>query len=162
MAGARNDPAGRRGGGSVRIVDADIPVEPITMSLIQILDFMPPVAPSFNYLDAEFYINGDHATFEQLEVASPTLRLAGQGGMSVDSLMLDLRFRTRGSLFLISDVLSVLSDQIYEIAVSGPLNDPQARLIGLPALNPYGPAIDPAIEGEPASGGEHVATEPTD
>lgn len=161
MAGARGEPEGRRGGGSVRIVDADIPVEPITMSLLQLMDFMPPIAPSFSFLDADFYIKGDHATFEQLEIASPTLRLAGTGGMNVDTLALDLRFRVRGSMILVSDLLSILSDQIYEIAVSGPLNDPQARLIGLPALNPHESSDRPAGESRSPQLTEQVVTEPT-
>jgi hypothetical protein len=162
MAGTRGEPEGRRGGGSVRIVDANIPVEPITMSLLQLMDFMPPIAPSFGYLDADFYIKGDHATFEQLEIASPTLRLAGQGGMNVDTLALDLRFRVRGSVLLVSDLLSILSDQIYEIAVSGPLNDPQARLVGLPAFNPHESSDRPTVEGRSPDITGQMTTEPTE
>jgi hypothetical protein len=125
------------------------------MGLLQILELMPPVSPSFDYADATFYLTGERLKFEHLQVASPTLRLNGEGEMNFDTLELATRFHSRGSLFLVSDLVTILSDQIFEIEVTGPLASPQARIIGLPA---FSPPLDPARSGPDSA--KRVVSEP--
>ncbi len=54
--------------------------------------------------------------------------------MSYPGMELDVRFRTRGTGPVIRDLIAGLSDQLFVVEVTGPLGDPQARLIPLPGV----------------------------
>ena len=55
--------------------------------------------------------------------------------MGFRNLELDLRFRTRGTLDLIQEIVGGISDRLVAIAVTGPLSDPQAKIVPLPPIS---------------------------
>jgi hypothetical protein len=54
-----------------------------------------------------------------------------------------MRFRSRSGVLLLRDLVGGVGDQLAGIKVTGPIWDPKASLIPLPALA----ADDPALEG---------------
>ncbi len=135
LAGSRDEPLSRRGRGAARIIHAQIANMPVALRLLQLLELMPPISGSLDFADAAFYITGDRVVFSRLSLECPTLRLLGEGEMDFNSLELDLRFRTRGTLGLVQDIVGGISDRLVAIAVTGPLSDPEAKIVPLPAIS---------------------------
>jgi hypothetical protein len=135
LAGHRGREGSRHGRGGVRVVNGRLAQQDLMLRLLQLFHFMPPVAGDLDYADAAFYIDGDHAIFDRLSLENPTIALTGDGRIHLDTLQLDIRFRTRGRMAILSDLVSGVSDRLYGIEVTGPLNAPTARLIALPELS---------------------------
>ncbi len=56
-------------------------------------------------------------------------------GLIQTSLKLDTRFRSRGGIVLIRDLIGGIGDQLYVIEVTGTLDDPKPRIVPLPATS---------------------------
>ena len=108
---------------------------PLTLRVLQLVELMPPFSGSLDFADLEFYVQRDRIVFERLFLECPTLELVGEGSMSYPGMELDVRFRTRGTVPVIRDLSAGLSDQLFVVEVTGPLGDPQARLIPLPGVS---------------------------
>ena len=96
---------------------------------------MPPISGSLDFADVAFYITGDRVVFDRLSLECPTLQLLGEGEMDFNSLELDLRFKTRGTLGLVRDVVAQISDRLLAIVVTGTLSDPKVTIVPLPAVS---------------------------
>ena len=152
LAGYRGREGSRHGRGGVRVVNGRLAQQDLMLRLLQLFHFMPPVAGDLDYADAAFYIDGDHAIFDRLSLENPTIALTGDGRIHLDTLQLDIRLRTRGRMAILSDLVSGVSDRLYGIEVTGPLNAPTARLIALPELSAR-PTDAAMSHVEPAAGG---------
>jgi hypothetical protein len=135
LEGYRGAPEHRRGRGTVRVVDGTLASNPVTLPLMQISQLMLPLDASLSYGEATFYILGDRAFVEEFLLESDRLLLSGEGTVGLDDLALDLRLRSRGRVVGLSDVVGAVSDQLYGIVVTGPLADPDASIVPLPALS---------------------------
>ncbi len=135
MAGLRGRPETRRGRGAVRVAWGKMVAMPVTLRLLQLFELMPPLSGDLDFADVALYIDGNRLVFEKLRLECPTLQLVGDGDMSVPGLELNLRFRTRGTLPLVGDLIGGISDQLFVVEVTGPLRDPKARLVPLPGMS---------------------------
>ena len=135
LAGDRNKPLSRRGRGAARVIDGQIANLPLALRLLQLLELMPPISGSLDFADVAFYITGDRVVFDRLSLECPTLQLLGEGEMDFNSLELDLRFKTRGTLGLVRDVVAQISDRLLAIVVTGTLSDPKVTIVPLPAVS---------------------------
>ena len=135
LAGNRNEPLSRRGRGAARIIHGQIANMPVALRLLQLLEFMPPISGSLDFADAAFYVTGDRVIFDRLSLECATLQLLGEGEMNFNSLELDVRFRTRGTLGLVQDLVGGISDRLVAIAVTGTPGDPKAKIVPLPAIS---------------------------
>ncbi len=133
--GLRDQPETRRGRGAVRVVYGRMADMPIALRVLQLLELMPPVSGTLDFADVAFYINGDRLVFERLFMECPTLQVLGDGEMRIPGFELDLRLRTRGTLPVIRDIVAAVSDALFEVAVTGPITDPKAKLIALPGMS---------------------------
>ena len=55
--------------------------------------------------------------------------------MDFNTFELDTRFRSRGGVLLVRDLIGGIGDQLYVIKVTGPLGDPKTSVVPLPALS---------------------------
>ncbi|MHC4414470.1 MAG: hypothetical protein ACYS0G_04220 [Planctomycetota bacterium] len=138
VSGRRGTPESRRGRGALRVAWGRMASMPLTLRLLQLFELMPPFSGNLDFADVDFYVNGDRVVFEKLFLECPTLQLLGEGEMSYPGLELDVRFRTRGTVPLVKDLIGGLSDQLFIVEVTGPLADPKARLVPLPGVSQAG------------------------
>ncbi len=138
ISGLRDDPQSRRGRGLVRILHGTVAEVPLALQVMQVVQLTMPFTGGLDYADADMYLSGDRMIFEQLLFENTLgdlapLQLFGEGEINIDTLELDVRFRCRSGLVVIRDIIGGIGDQLYEIHVTGPLGNPQAR-VALPSM----------------------------
>jgi hypothetical protein len=116
------------------VPDGRIASMPVMLRILQAAQLVLPIDESFHHVDVAFFVEGDRIRFERLDLYCQTLKLQGRGEMTFGSLELDTRFQPRGMVTVLSDIVAILSDQLYELEVTGPLEDPAVRVIALPML----------------------------
>lgn len=150
-------PATRRTGrGRILIRDASMATSPITMRLLQLSQLALPLSSDLKTGDIQFFIDGPTATFDRFELTTDGLILDGGGTMDTRDFGIDLVFRSRGRLGIVSDIVRRVSDQLYEISVTGSLKDPVASIRALPGLlggdRPSAPKEPPKDAAPPKDG----------
>ncbi len=134
VSGLRDVPESRRGRGSLRVVKGRMADMPVALRVLQLFELMPPLSGTMDFAEVDLYVDGGRIVFEELYLECPTLLLIGEGEMTYPGFLLDVRFRTRGTVPLWADLVAGLSDQLFLVEVRGPIDDPQARLVALPAF----------------------------
>ena len=135
ISGERDRPGSRRGRGALRVAWGKMASMPLTLRVLQVFELMPPFSGNLDFADVELYLSGDRIVFEKLFLECPTLQLHGEGEMSFPGLELDVRFRTRGTVPLVGDLVAGISDALFVVQITGPLGDPKARLVPLPIVS---------------------------
>ncbi len=135
LQGVHGQPEARTGRGSIIVRQGKMATFPITLRLLQLSQLMLPIEESLDEANIEFYLRGNQVTFDQFQLRCPTLRLRGEGGLTLPDFNLDLRLFTRGTLALVSDVVGTVSENLFAIQLNGPIGDPKARIIALPGLS---------------------------
>lgn len=139
LAGLRGQPETRSGRGSIRAVGSGLVNVPLVLQLAQLLQLTVPLRGDLDHADIVFYVDGERAVFERILLESTigsmaALQLIGTGELDLRELELATQFRSRSSMLVIRDLVGGLSDQLYAIEVSGPLDKPRARIVPLPGL----------------------------
>lgn len=137
LAGTHGQPESRTGRGMVRIVGGTAMNVPLLMQVVQAAQLIAPLGGDIDFGEAQFYINGNQVVFDRILFENNmkydnVFQLIGEGTMTFDTLNLDTRFRSRGGLPIVRDIMGGLGDILYVIEVTGPLNDPKSRLVPLP------------------------------
>jgi len=140
MAGAWGDAVSRRGVGRLRIVDGDLGPLPIAVALQQLLHLSSPLVGEVDYLQVDYHIDGDRILLDDVVLAASSGSIAGfsmigSGELFWPAFEVDLRLKPRGGWPLLSDIIGLLQDQLYEIRVRGSLLDPVVDLVPLPGLS---------------------------
>ncbi len=143
VSGLRDAPETRRGRGSLRVVRGRMADMPVALRVLQLFELMPPLSGTMDFASVDLYVDGGRIVFEELYLECPTLLLIGEGEMTYPGFLLDVRFRMRGTVPLWADLVAGLSDQLFLVEVRGPIDDPQARLVALPALEDEEPDEPP-------------------
>ncbi len=138
VSGDRTDSSQRRGRGVIRVVNGRLVGFPLVVQLMQVAQFTAPLGGNLDFADAKMYIIGDRVMFENITFESTMgsnalLQLSGEGEMDYNTFELNTRFRSRGGIKFISDVISSVGDALYQIELTGPLSNPSARLVPLPS-----------------------------
>jgi hypothetical protein len=158
LSGARGEPGQRRGRGMMFALRGRVAEVPLILQILKIPQLTLPISGIIDYADADFFIVGEQLTFERLLFESTLgdnvqLQLLGEGGMDLDDFTINARFRSRGGVLLVRDLMGGLGDQLYMIEVTGPLNDPRATIVPLPALSPPRYSQQPVDAAIAVSGG---------
>jgi len=137
LAGERGKGFSRSGRGTMRVVGGEVANLSLTLRVLQLMQFVPPFADTMDYADVEYYVAGDRVVFERILLEIPfldraALQLHGEGEMDFNTFELNTRFRSRGTIPMLSDLVGGLSDRLYQIEVTGPITDPVARVLALP------------------------------
>lgn len=133
--GIAGDERARTGSGRISIRNARMADAPITMRLLQLTQLSLPLTSSLHSADIDFLIRGPFAHFTSFRMASDGLELQATGHVDVRDFSIAANFRSRGRLWLVSDLLGAIGDQFFDIEVTGPLDAPNARLRALPGLS---------------------------
>jgi len=137
VSGLRDDAPSRRGRAVFRVLHGKMANIPLALQVVQLVQFTLPFSGSLDYADADAYIVGDRAYFERILLESTSgknamLQLFGEGDVDINTLELNVRFRSRSGVAIIRDVVGGVTDRLYGIEVTGPLSDPKARVVPLP------------------------------
>ena len=145
IAGNIEEPRSKFGRGRIVIEDGKMTDSPLTLSILQLSQLMLPISDSFTYGEIDFSIAGDTMILDDLALTSPTIEFTGKGEMSLESWELALRLFPKGTIPIVSDLISGVTGTLYAIKVTGTLDEPAASLEPLPVLG------DPAkIEDDPS------------
>jgi len=132
LQGVPNEPDSRQGRGEIDVKNANLYQSPFALRLLQIISLTLPTARSFDRARASYVIDGDIVRFDNIRFETPSLALLGQGTLRFSTTELNLDFvsrRTTGpTLGPISDLVSVIKDQIVAIHVGGTLEQPVTQV----------------------------------
>lgn len=140
LSGQRGVPESRRGRAIMRVLNGQLANVPLAMQLLQLMQFTASLG-TLDSADADMHIFGDRLFFAPINFEATRgnmllLQMSGEGEMNIETMELsNMRFRSRGSVPLLRDIVGELANRLYVIEVSGPLHDPKARLVPLPAGN---------------------------
>lgn len=122
----------RRGRGLFVIRHARLYEVPLTMTLLQIINLTWPSSRSFDRASADFVIDGDRLRLEGIRFEAPSVQMIGSGWLNYVDHRTDMSFVTRNPKALelgpLSDVWTIMKDELWTIRLTGTLEKPQARL----------------------------------
>ncbi len=139
--------ASRRGRGAATILKADLARLPIALAILQVAQASLSFDRVVNVGEFEFTLDGESLYFDRFNLACKDLVLEGTGWMDTESGELALRLRNRGTTPILSDLLSGVANQLFQIDVRGTLEDPKGTLAPLPAIVP-----PPSLRESPSAG----------
>jgi hypothetical protein len=113
---------------------------PVTLGLVQLAQLGLPVASRLDFLNAPFYLAGNHLFFEDILLEatagdSTWLMLKGEGTLELGTWELDTRLHSRSGMSMLLSPIADLGDQFIAIGVNGDLRKPETGLIGFPGLS---------------------------
>ena len=127
-------PGSKFGRGRIVIQDGKMTDSPLTLSILQLSQLMLPVSDSFDYGEIDFTIEADTMRLDDLVLTSPTIEFSGKGEMSLESWELALRLFPKGTIPVVSELISGVTGTLYAINVKGTLDEPVASIEPLPLL----------------------------
>lgn len=129
-----------RGGGQIRIWAAEVLKVPLFARVYKAVKRKPPNLASFHDVRAEFILDKHMMDLRRIELEGTTLSMVGYGwiNLSNDRLKLHLIFaspRRLRDIPLIKEILHRASEDLTEVEVAGPLNDPTVKATPLRHLS---------------------------
>ncbi|MSR17795.1 MAG: hypothetical protein EXS00_01275 [Phycisphaerales bacterium] len=141
----------REGRGQIVIHDAELARSSFLLGFAQISQLTLPLGGSLDSGEFDFSIHDDILHFDTFNLSSNSLRVMGDGDMSLTSGEFAMRLRARGTVPILSDFVGTLSDAIYKLDLSGTLQSPTVRLAPLPDLTAPPTLPDISIESKAGS-----------
>ncbi len=133
-----DDPTQRQGRGVVTVRDARLYDRPLTLALLQAINFALPNESSFDRAAARYLIFGDTVVFDDIRFEAPAFVIAGTGTMDYPSTNLNLRMVTNNpaapNLGAVSELVKTFKDELLGIEVRGTLAKPEARVVTFDGL----------------------------
>lgn len=126
----------RLGRGSALVQKADLARLPIALALLQITQLSLTLDSTVSKGEFDFAIDGERLFFDRFDLTCKDLILKGNGWLDTESGQLALRLRNRGTVPILSDILSPVSNQLFQIDVRGTLANPIGDLAPLPGFVP--------------------------
>ncbi len=110
------------------------------ISLLKILSIRRPDKTAFSSSDIDFHLEHNRVYFDRLNFNGDAISLVGRSGEmdfqgNVNLVFHSLVGRGDRNVLLLRDVLGEASQQIMEIEVSGPLENPEMRRKPFPGVN---------------------------
>jgi hypothetical protein len=129
-----------KGGGHVRLRDADIYELPVMVQLLKVLSIRRPDKTAFTSSDLDFRVEGDHVLLDRFDFHGDAVGLKGVGSVNLDGHIDSMEFytlvgRAAMNIPVIQPMLGEASRQLLVIRVWGTLDNPQVRRQALPGLN---------------------------
>ncbi|MEZ6244002.1 MAG: hypothetical protein R3B57_13280 [Phycisphaerales bacterium] len=115
------DPSSRIGRGTAIVSGGRVVEMPLMLQLIEFSNLQAPLGRSLDLAQADYYIQGDHVTFENISVFSPSVELFGYGTMRWPASDLDLVFRSQAvrPVPFLSDLVEGIRDELVTTHVRG-------------------------------------------
>jgi hypothetical protein len=132
LQGNWRDPAALRGRGDVMVREGDLAGVPLSMGLLQVAHLQLPGPTRFHQAVLSYYLRGDRAVFERIELEGKSMRLSGSGSLLYAGSDLDLTLTTSNpqglNLGAVTTIINSMRNQLVTIRITGPLNEPQVRV----------------------------------
>jgi len=133
--GTVDDASSKWGVGKFNIRNARIYELPVAMTALQLINFAPPTAKSFDKAAGDYVIRGDDVKIDNIELTCKTVRISGDGHMDYPTRKVDLLLFTHNTggpkVPVISHLLDAFKDTFLSIHITGPLEKPSANVLQL-------------------------------
>jgi hypothetical protein len=128
-----------KGGGELRVVDANIYELPMLVRLLKVLRNRTPSTTAFNQIEMQFAVQGEHVHFQKLNLLGDAVSLYGKGETNFDR-ELDLVFYTLIGpadlpIPLWKSLAGQVSQQGLQLKVAGRWDNPEVESEPFPAVN---------------------------
>jgi hypothetical protein len=128
-----------RGGGQVRLREADIYELPVMIALVKVLSLQRADRTAFTTSDIDFRVEGEDLAFTQIDFSGDAISLKGKGRMNAQR-EIDLKFhplmgREERIIPLVRPIVGETGRQFMLIEVTGPLGEPQVKRTMFPRLD---------------------------
>lgn len=148
LEGAWNDPASRRGRGEVVVAGRQMYQIPVVLGLLEITNLALPINSPFKTASTRYSLTGTTVTFEQIELRSDQMRMAGSGSIDFDSKRVRLSFTTDNpnwpKLPVIGDIIQGARNDLLQIHVTGTVQKPK---VSASSMNTFQTTIDEVVGG---------------
>jgi hypothetical protein len=130
LAGKGDDPTSRRGRGTLTVRGGKVVSLPVVVPLLRVSNLQLPSGDSLDYALADFFMQGEVLTIEQLSLSSRAVGLYGFGTMRWPGMDLDLRFRAanRARIPILTAIIEGVRDELVTTTVRGTLDAPDVQL----------------------------------
>ncbi|MEX0586498.1 MAG: AsmA-like C-terminal region-containing protein, partial [Pirellulales bacterium] len=136
LRGAARNPASLRGGGNVRLRDADIYELPVMVALLKVLSVRMPDTTAFSTGDLEYRVEGDRVYLDRINVKGDAISLLGKGEANFDrQIMLNFYTaigRDEIQVPILRPLLGEASRQMMQIRVDGTIDKPRVTQEAFP------------------------------
>ena len=137
--GEGKNPDTLSGNGFITLSDAYLYESPTMIKLLQRLSIQEPDKSAFSSGEIQFRIQGKKLLLNSVKLDGKALSLAGNGELLLDTkrinLILKTKFEgTKKRLPIIGDLIGGASEQLNEVHVEGPAENPEITIITLPGM----------------------------
>lgn len=148
LAGVIGDRSSRRGRGSAQVGQGHVLDLPLLMPLLEVANLQLPSSAPVDLAMAEFFVEGERVTFEELSAFAGGVEIYGFGTLELTDYKLDLRFASRAvrPIPVLGQLVEGLKNELVGLRVEGTLQRPAvvpetlrgtrallSRLVGAPA-----------------------------
>lgn len=133
LAGLAGRPSSRRGRGTATIGGERVLNIPVAVALTRLTNLELPVNERLDYARANFFLQGNRLSFEEVLLSSSSVGFYGFGTADLPDLTLDLRFRARNKLRipLVSTLVEGIRNELFTAEVRGTPAKPEVKLVTL-------------------------------
>ncbi len=133
LAGVAGRPSTRRGRGTATIGGERVLNIPVAVALTRLTNLELPVNERLDYARANFFLQGNRLSFEEVLLSSSSVGFYGFGTADLPDLTLDLRFRARNKLRipLVSTLVEGIRNELFTAEVRGTPGKPEVKLVTL-------------------------------
>ncbi|MEL7474468.1 MAG: hypothetical protein AAGK04_14220, partial [Planctomycetota bacterium] len=130
LAGRTGERAEKRGRGTLQASGGRVLDLPLALRLIEVSNLALPTGETLDFGRANFIMENDRVTFEDVSAFSRSVEVLGHGEMDWPTRAIDLRFNSRAArrIPLVSDVLEALRDELISTEVVGTIDAPEIRV----------------------------------
>ncbi|HZZ41581.1 MAG TPA: hypothetical protein VFE58_01465 [Tepidisphaeraceae bacterium] len=130
LEGTAGDPKSRIGRGDVLAKGKDMYQVPLLMGLLQITNLSLPFTTPFKEAQAQYILQGNQMTFENIELHSESIVMRGSGTINFDDKKIRLTFNTDSpthwlKLPIVQEFWQSAKRELFQIDVRGTVQDPK-------------------------------------
>jgi hypothetical protein len=149
LEGISDDPGSRIGRGDVLATGKDMYQVPLLMGLLQITNLSLPFTSPFSQAQAQYILQGNQMTFENIELRSASIVMRGAGSINFDDKRVRLTFNTDSpthwiNVPIVRDFLQTAKKELFQITVRGTVQEPK---VSASAFHTVTTTVDEVLNG---------------
>jgi len=148
LEGNWSDPNSRRGRGDVLVAGKRMYNVPVLLGLLEMTNLALPLNSPFTEATARYSVQASKVTFENIELRSDAMRMAGYGSLNFDDKKVKLTFTTDNpnwpKLPLFSTLVQGARNELFQIHINGTIQKPQ---ISAGSFNTFTTTVDEVFKG---------------
>jgi hypothetical protein len=148
LEGNWSDPTSRRGRGDVTASGKRMYRIPLLLGLMQITNLSLPAGQPFNEASARYSVEGNHVTFEQIELRSDSMAMQGNGQLDFGTKKVHLSFVVDNpnglKLPFLTDLFNGFKQELFQIHINGSITQPASASA---AAGTYQTTVDKVYRG---------------